>query len=231
MPQRQPERKLTPLAEVITHILERVVVVEEPTPCPTLPDVDPIRTEPELGRICVGGYKGSEFRLWTVARHITRQADGSGRVSKRRLRAILGQFGVSYTRQHLNRLLKAGDGVFWNLSKRSLHLRTPRIITAKLIAQFPKLAATNRPGVRDVYLSPAGSLEQWEAMIYIGWMTHREAPTISREELERLFNRDQNTLRRWEQSRLSGLIDVRTNYAQADPKKIAFTPPPHSQDI
>jgi hypothetical protein len=150
-------------------------------------------------------------------------------VSKKALRAELAQFGVSYTRQHLNLLLKAGDGLFWNRCKRYLYLRSPAYISTQLISRYPDLAVTNRPGVRDVYLSPAGSLEQWEAMIYAGWHTHREAPTLSREELERLFNRDQNTIRRWEQTRLTNIITVRHNFAQADPRRISFTPPPYSQ--
>jgi hypothetical protein len=216
----------TRVQTVVQQFLGRVPVSDESPPAA---EAEPIRTEPELGRICVGGYCGSEFRLWTICRHLTREGDGSGKVSKKALRAILERFGISYTRQHLNRLLAAGNRLFWNLSKRSIYLRNPTYIATRLIALYPDLAVTNRPGVRDVYLSPAGSLEQWEAMIYIGWLTHREGLTISREELERLFNRDQETLRRWEQTRLSGMITVRRNFAQADPRQIPFTPPLHSQ--
>ena len=81
-------------------------------------------------------------------------------------------------------------------------------------AKSADLIATNRPGVRDVYLSPAGSHEAWEAMLYAGWMAHRENPTIARETLEMLFGRSADTLRRWEQKRLQDTLTVRENYAQ-----------------
>jgi hypothetical protein len=67
-----------------------------------------------------------------------------------------------------------------------------------------------------VVLSPSGSLEQWEATIYAGWLYHRNNPTIARETLEGLFGRSADTLRHWENTRLEKIISTRSNYAQCD---------------
>ena len=63
-------------------------------------------------------------------------------------------------------------------------------------------------------------------MIYASWLMYREGPTISRIQLEKLFNRTQETIRRWERDRLQSIINIRPNYAQLhDPRAIDFTPP------
>jgi hypothetical protein len=62
-------------------------------------------------------------------------------------------------------------------------------------------------------------------MLYAGWMTYRESPTISRERLEKLFNRSQETLRCWEQDRLENILTIQPNYAQChDAREIDFLP-------
>jgi hypothetical protein len=68
--------------------------------------------------------------------------------------------------------------------------------------------------VRQVYVPIGGSHEQWEAHLYAAWHAYRENPTISRDELSRLFGRDVTTIRRWEKKRLSSVLRVRANFAQ-----------------
>ena len=182
------------------------------------PDTPAVRVDPELGRLCIALFLASVFRLWVIARELTRTATGSGQVQRKELRESLSHFGVRMTPEHFNRLLRGGDGTFWNISGDRIFIRSPRFVAAKIVmqaaAKCADLVATNRPGVRDVYLSPAGSHEQWEAMLYAGWMAHRENPTIARETLEKLFGRSADTLRRWEQKRLKDMLTVRENYAQ-----------------
>src|SRR5690606_28703485 len=144
--------------------------------------------------------------------------------------AALEAYGIHYTATHRYRLLRAGDGLFWNLSKKHLYLRNPGYVAVKLAEAAPVLFSTNRPGVRDVYLSPTGSLENWEGMIYAGWMAHRENPTIARETLERLFGRSHDTLQRWEKQRLEHILIVRANYCQCpDADAFFYHIPEHSQ--
>ena len=68
-----------------------------------------------------------------------------------------------------------------------------------------------------MYISVSDSHEGFEAALYAGWMSHREDPTISREVLVTLFDRSEDTLRRWETKRLQGIVTVRENYAQYEP--------------
>ena len=178
-----------------------------------------LRVDPELARISIGLHFASELRLWFVARAMNRQSDGSGKVSKKEFKAILREFGIGYSRQHLRRLLNAGKHLLWNENKTYLYIRSSqhvaRVLTQKAIEACPDLL-DNRAGVIDVLLSPAGCLEQWEATIYAGWLYYRNHPTISREVLSKLFNRTADTLRYWENTRLNKIVSVRNNYAQCD---------------
>jgi hypothetical protein len=176
-----------------------------------------IRTDPELARISIGLNLASQFRLWVIARHLNRDENGSSKLAKKQLKATLKGFGINYTRQHLRRLVKAGIGLFWNEDRHFLYLRSwqhvARELTQIAIEENQKLLS-NKAGVKEVLLSPTGSLEQWEATIYAGWMYHREYPIIARETLEGLFNRTPETLRRWEQTRLQKTLTIQKNYAQ-----------------
>lgn len=176
-----------------------------------------IRIDPELARLSVGLSLAAQFRLWVVSRHLTRDDNGSGKVSKKYLKSILRRFEVIYTRQHINALLRAGKGLFWNADRQFLYLRSWSFV-AKQLTQLaldnnPNLL-DNKPGTKDILLSPLGSLEQWEASIYAGWLYHRDHPTISREVLSKLFGRTPETIRRWEQTRLEKTVTVQKNYAQ-----------------
>ena len=181
----------------------------------TLPDAPAeIRVEPELGRAAVALKLAALYRLYVIAREMTRRGDGSGRAPKRALKKQLARYGVRYSREHLSRLLRAGEGLFWNRSSRTLYLFNPARVAAAMVKIDPLVFVTNRPGTRDMYLSPSGTLEQWEATLYAAWLAHRGNPTIARETLEQLFGRSADTLRLWEERHLSGQLRVRTNYTQ-----------------
>lgn len=204
--------------------------VTPPEPKPEPVTIELILVDPELGRIVITKSIAALFRLWSIGRHLTRNASGSGAISRKALKAALKRFGVIYTRQHFNRLLKAGKGLFWNLSEQSIFLRSTQFVATQLISEQPQLAETNRPGIKPMYVSPVGTLEQWEATLYVAWMSARHDPTISRETLEKLFGRTANTLRRWEQTRLSDTLSIRKNYVQChDVRTLVNIPPLHNQ--
>ncbi len=187
-----------------------------PSPAP----VDPIRVEPELGRLAIGLSLAALFRLWCLGRERTRTEGGSGQLDKKALYAALKLYGIEMTADHFSRLLREGGGLFWNTdpAQRLVYLRSPVFVAKCLVAQAaaerPSLIASNLPGVRDMVVSPTGTLEAWESALYAAWMAFRENPTLSRDKLSQLFNRSGDTLRRWEKARLSGVLAVRPNYAQ-----------------
>jgi hypothetical protein len=199
--------------------------MQSASPAPT------IRVDPDLARVSIGLLKANLFRLWIIARSLTRRADGSGTIAKRSLKSALPAHDIHYTRQHINRLIAAGDGLFWNIGDERLFIRSSQFVSQRLtleaLATSPALVLNNRPGSRDMYVSLSGSLADWESQLYAAWMASRNNPTISRERLSALFNRTDETLRQWEAKR-SEQLKVRTNYAQcADPESLPFTPPLH----
>ena len=172
-----------------------IVQYSEPdTPLPHNRIQPPLRTDPELGRVCVCLYQAAEFRLYVIARDLTRQAGGSGKVGRDRLRETLALYGIDLQQKALQPAIEGRRRAFLATDDQTPIHHQSRPFSGDPGAKAPEYFTTNRPGVRDVYLSPTGSLEQWEATIYAGWMTHRENPTISRAALEKLFNRSSDTL-------------------------------------
>ena len=177
-----------------------------------------LRADPELVRLAIALHQAPLIRLWLIAREITRKADGSGKVAKSALRAALSRFQIAYYKQHFYRLLKAGDGRYWDISGQYIFLKGYKQLatTLSLLAEQEdsRLVATNRPGVPDVYLKLSGTLEEFEANSYSAWLYYRDYPTIARETLSLLFGRTPETIRRWESEQLSQTVSKRANYAQ-----------------
>jgi hypothetical protein len=174
-----------------------------------------IRIDPELSRLAVGMNHAPTYRLWLLARHHFGQP---GWVDKDTLLATVKQTGIIHTRRHLNRLLREGRGIFWNLSTRNrVYLRGYVPLTEQLtqhaLRAVPAMVKTNLPGVRQVYINPGGSLAEFKAQIYNAWLSYRENPTIARKTLCSLFNCTEDTLRNWEEI-LGDQLTITPTYAQ-----------------
>ncbi len=182
----------------------------------------PVRVDWELGRLSISLQLAHQFRLWVLARDITRNESGSGVITRRSLWQKVQAYRISMTKRHFNRLLKDGYGLFWFCVGKRLYLRGIQPVSAimtGLAREQGVITETNLPGNRDVLLDPSGSLEGWEAMLYAGWVAGRGEKgrwdvTVARETLEGLFGRDATTLRRWETNRLQHIISVQHNIAQ-----------------
>lgn len=195
-----------------------------------------VRVDWELGRLAIALHRAAEFRLWSIGRDITRQQSGSGVILKAELVKRTETGGIGYTRRHFNRLLAAGEGLFWHVHGEKLYLRSSQKVAQAITEQAREqglLVETNLPGVRDVYVEVYGSLERFEAMLYAAWIAGRGQKrelTISREVLSQLFGRHENTIRRWEKNRLKMLIARRANFAQCpDIDRYFYHIPAHSQ--
>lgn len=175
--------------------------------------------DPELARLAIGLNCASLFRLWTMARQLSRQENGCGWVTKTALQELLSRQHITYSTRHIRRLLASGEGIFWNVHEDRIYLRSwshvGKTLTRQALDAGNLEVESNLPGARQLYVPVMGSLEQWEALLYAAWMVHREDPIVSREQLEWLFGRDQTTLRRWETKRLKKIITKRFNYAQS----------------
>jgi len=82
------------------------------------------------------------------------------------------------------------------------------------LRNLEQVIATNTPGgYKSVYIPISGSIQQFEANVYAGWLGAKVDCTIARQTLSGLWNRDATTLRRWEQTRLEGRVIVTPGYA------------------
>ncbi len=198
--------------------------------CPGAQDAH-LRVDPELGRLCVALHCAPELRLWVIIRQQVRNEGGSGWIARPRLVEALKVHGVNCSARHLRRLLASGEGVFWNVTRERVYMRSwghlAAILTQAALGAKVGVIERNRPGVRELYVPVGGSLEQWEAQLYAAWLNYRNNPTISRSQLSQLFGRDQTILRRWEQRRLAGQLTVRHNFAQCPDHEAFFEHIPH----
>jgi hypothetical protein len=193
-----------------------------------------IRIDPELARLAVVLHVAPPFRLWAIGRELTRSGNGSGLIDRDSLYKEMLRREVIHTRRHFNRLLAGGEGVFWNVDEERIFLRSWKHVACALVAEAKRLKVgdleSNRPGVRQVTIDPAGTLEEFEANIYAGWQFYRTATFIARATLSVLFNRDKITIRRWEKQWLKGRIKIRYNFIQcADPIEICDFLPGHDE--
>jgi len=215
------------------RLLETALADPLPTSLPQPePPPKPIKYDSELARLAIAVSLVAVYRIWEVGRSMTSGTDGRGNVTKKALRATLAQFGINYSYTHLNRLLQTGEGTFWHIDSETnkIYIRSWRVVAVylaqKAVVIAPELVETNKPGTRQMYIDPSGSLEEFEAKIYIGWLAYRENPTIARQTLATLFNRSADTIRRWEENHLKGQLTIRANYVQSP--SLSYTPPPHA---
>lgn len=181
-----------------------------------------IRVDWEMGRLAVILQRAHQFRLWILSREITRSADGSGVIHRRVLWQNVQACSIEYTKRHFNRLLKDGEGLFWHCAGKKIYISGIQPVARDMTWMAEEQAIpteTNLPGNREVLLDLSGSLEQWEGMLYAGWIAGRSLKgkwdvTISREVLSSLFGRDETTIRRWETTRLYHILHIRQNVAQ-----------------
>lgn len=162
-----------------------------------------IRADIELARIALGLSLAVLFRLWMILRQLSTDTGEQGH-SRADLEAALTSYGVSQVHVYTTRLLKRGNGVFWNLHSGIVYPvgyveLCRRLVTEAARRGLHDLYATNHPGMlRPMYLACAGSNLDFEAAILNAWYAAKNNPTISRFTLTRLFNRSELTLRQLE---------------------------------
>ena len=190
-----------------------------------------LRVDPELGRLCVALHRAPELRLWVILRALVRDEGGSGWIERQALVEALTTHHIRCSARHLRRLLANGEGIFWNVTRERVYMRSWGYVAAALVGQARAarigVIERNRPGAREMYVPVAGSLEQWEAQLYAAWLAYRNNPTISRSQISNLFGRNATILRRWEQTRLAGQVTVRHNFAQCPNAETFFEYIPH----
>ena len=128
-------------------------------PPPPLESNPEVRTNAELARIQVALCVDEGGRIWTVLRDTVTHTKSPGWLSKRDLPGLLAAYGIHYSKQHLGRILRRYEGLYWNTDhkQKRLYIRSPHSVTEKLTQMCfdqkrPELVLTNIPRGKDMYL-------------------------------------------------------------------------------
>ena len=184
---------------------------------PQVVDLTPLRSDPELGRLAIALHLAPQYRLWVVARQISREAGGSGCIDRAELKSRLAGYDIRYSDRQLRRLLAGGAGVFWRPDGQQLYLtgwQRLGVLLVELAEAHGCEVGFNRPGARQQLVAVAGSLEGWEARLYASWIAYRDGLSISRDRQAALFGRCRKTIRLWEEQHLAGVVTRRFDYEQ-----------------
>ena len=170
-----------------------------------------IPTHPELNRIALKQGTDAEYLLWCVLRHYTAICGTSSHYTRQQVYTIALEFGLSWTRRHFNRVLDAGNQVFWTVGKVRLFLRSFRKV-------YNALADETAAGIASpqfVRIIPQKSALERRAELYWSWFIARGESTIARATLTDLFGLSPDQQRAYEKS-LGSRLHINTNYCHID---------------
>lgn len=201
------------IAEAAQSIPLTVATVEQRTQSTT------IACDVELARLAVGLKQAPLFRLWMILLQKVRESN-NGHVSRADLPALLKSYGVKFSERNLRRWLKKGQGLYWQVDSRTgrIHHTGYKLLSCRLVSYaleigLPDLVSTNRPGQRRyMYIDVSGDHTiDFEANVYASWLASKNDPSIARDTVAALFNRDPRALRQWD--KVAGVQPV-ANWAQ-----------------
>lgn len=180
-------------------------IVSSDTPAPVEQRYEgfALRADAELTRLGIALDYAGCTRLYILMRELSRQGKGRNSVDKKTLFEGVKAHGIKCGWRNYQSILTDGNGVFWRVYKRRVYHFSParvarNLTTLALEAGHAGMVTKDRPGRRDMYIRVDGSLQQFEAFSYNAWIADNENPTISRAELELLWNRSAKQLRTWE---------------------------------
>jgi hypothetical protein len=170
---------------------------------------------PELGRIATRQGLELAFVAWSILRDFGVANNLSGHYSKKDFKAILGQYGLTYNRRHMLRLMQAGRGIFWRSNEKKIYLVSFAKV-AKHFEQYRKACDYSSQRLDlFVQIQCTKSIEAIRSELYFAWFSQFEEKTISRASLQDLFGLSPDQQRSYE-AKLGSRILVKSNYAHID---------------
>jgi len=143
------------------------------------------------------------YRLWTLARHI--DTAGSGRITVDRLKAGIARHKwTGLSRRSFRRIVRAGDGIFWQDTGHTLRIAGLAYVCEKL--SVDKLRRS--PVLVEVRWGK--TLRAFRAACYGGMFSGEMSNPISRATLERLTGRSRRTLLDYERA-MAGRLHKKEN--------------------
>jgi hypothetical protein len=170
-----------------------------------------IPTHPELNRIALKQQIDAEYLLWAVLRHHTSTQNLSSHFTRQEVYNLALQVGLSWSRRHFNRVLDAGNQVFWTVGKVRLFLRSFKNVYNTLADE----TAAAVPSSRFVLVRTHKSALERRAEFYWSWFISRDEQTIARATITDLFGLSPDQQRAYESSLGKRLI-IKSNYCHID---------------
>jgi len=185
--------------------------MQQPEPEPGLT----IELDYELAAEAIAQYRAPQLCLWATALAYVREHNTGGKISKATLYELLIDGGAIISPRSYRRRLAEGNGDWWNLGKDRFSIRGQKRVTKWLTANALAMGRadvidTNAPGARNVSVSIAGTVADFEASCLSSWHYGKADTTenIGRDILTRRFNRSVPTLIDWETR--AGIETVKT---------------------
>jgi len=170
---------------------------------------------PELGRLAMRESLELAFVAWSILRDFAVTNNLSGHYSKKDAKRVLAQYGLTYDRRHILRLMQSGESIFWRIGDKKIYL----VSFAKVSQHFEQFrkpcdmqAKTSKLFVQ---IEVSKSIEAIRSELYFAWFAQFAEKTISRDTLKDLFGLSHDQQRAYEK-RLGSRLLVKSNYAHID---------------
>jgi len=170
-----------------------------------------IPTHPELNRIALKQHIDAEYLLWCVLRFTAVKSNSSSHFIKSDAYDAALVNGLSWSRSQFNRILQAGNYLFWTVGESRLYLRSFDKVYNLLADKEAAAIASSR----FVLIKPHKSAAARRAELYWSWFISRGESTIARATIADLFGLSADQQRAYEKL-LGKRIKINTNYAHID---------------
>lgn len=170
-----------------------------------------IATSAELNRIALKLKVDAEYLVWCVLRVHVAEEGLSSHFAKNEAYKLALEAGLNWTRRQFNRILRAGDGLFWGIDRKNIYLRSYRRVYEAVADE--NAAAT--PSPLFVRIQVKKSALERRAELYWSWFVGRDELTISRATLAEIFGLSPDQQRSYERE-LGKRIVIKTNYCHID---------------
>jgi len=170
-----------------------------------------IKTHPELNRLALKQQNDSAYLLWAILSESVRLNGLSSHYTKQSIRIESMNFGLTWTRRHLNRVLADGNGLFWTIGTKKVYLRSFKKVYSKMADHEALLI----PSAHFVQINVEKSALNRRAELYWSWLYSRGEQTIARDTLQELFNLSHDQQRAYEKHLGSRLV-IKSNYCHID---------------
>lgn len=180
---------------------ERTATGHESDTCPVEVEQG-IKFDIETGRIAFGLKMSPLLQRYLPLHQLARDTQRQG-FSRAEFDAALHRHGVKGCDAYNTRLLRRGDGFWWNIDHRTGMIYPVgyislcnRLIERAYTLGMSNLYSTNGVGLRkEMFINVAGSTADFEGSVLASWYASKSNPIISRAVLTLLFNRTAHTLR------------------------------------